>query len=91
MGWGWLCVWTFLGPGMPKYLEARARRRLAGAALVEEDDVVHGRVKVLAVARREAAARSAVQEDCWLAALGADLLVVPAGYGPSSEHEHETK
>ena len=57
-------------------LQAGVGRRLAAAALVEQDHVVEIRVEQPALLRRDGAARPAMQEDGGLRALGADTLPV---------------
>ena len=57
-------------------LEAGVRRRLAAAALVEQDDVVELRIEQPPLLGRDGAARPAMQEHRRLGALGADAFPV---------------
>src|SRR5688572_14833900 len=56
--------------------EARVRRALTTAPLVEENEPVGARIEESPLHRMDTAARTAVEKDHWLALGRADLLVV---------------
>jgi hypothetical protein len=78
----------YVGDQMPGRIlfQARVRRAVARAALIEKDYAIRCGVEELAVLRDNASARAAVQKDHWLPLRIAALLVINRVNGRDLQH-----